>query len=222
MSGAFPDNSTLEVVIDTLAGLAFAEDDGVRHFNRVYTRVSQQVARWVAAGAFEDPRFLIALDIRFAGLYLDALRSPATAPRAWQVLFDQRKRALAPLRFLLAGMNAHINRDLAVALDLTCTELGGTLDRDGPRCRDFAKINDILIEQMVQAKAELFTVLDRLADVALGPLDDLFEIWSVTAARNSAWTHGAILHQLTDPAAREDALRSLDRTASLIGRVLLL
>src|SRR5262249_51576418 len=148
--------------------------------------------------------------------YLDALRSPDTAPRAWQVMFDKRRRTLAPLRFALAGMNAHINRDLPVALDRTCTKLGGTLDRDTPRCRDFVRINEVLVAQMSRAKAELFSGLDRLIDTALGPLDDLFEAWSITAARDSAWTHGAILHGLRDPAARDDALRSLDRTASLI------
>ncbi|HEX7840489.1 MAG TPA: DUF5995 family protein [Kofleriaceae bacterium] len=222
MSGVFPDGTTLEAVVDTMAKLPFAEGDGVRYFNQVYTAVTREVARRVAAGGFEDPPFTVALDVAFAGLYIGALRAPEAAPRAWRVLFDRRTETIAPLRFALAGMNAHINRDLAVALDLTCTRLGGTLDRDSPRCRDFHAINGVLESLMNTAKAELFSRVDQISDAALGPIDDLFEVWSITAARDHAWTQGAILHHLGEGAARNAVLASLDRTASLIGRLLLL
>jgi hypothetical protein len=222
MSGVFPDGTTLDTVVETFEGLTFAPDDGVRHFNGLYTDVTREVAHRLAAGRFEEPVFMTTLDVEFAGLYLEAVRSPTTAPRAWQVLFEKRYRSLAPLRFALAGMNAHINRDLAVALDITATKLDIALERDSARCRDFLRINGILSDLMVQAKAELFSPLDRLADTALGPLDDLGEAWSIIVARDNAWIHGALLHRLTDPAARDDALRSMDRTAALIGRLLLL
>jgi hypothetical protein len=222
MSGVFPDGTTLDTVVDALAGRAFPVDDGVRYFNRIYTDVTREVAHRVAAGSFEDLPFMVELDVAFAGLYLEALNAPAAAPRAWQVVFERRTRKLEPLRFALAGMNAHINRDLAVALDATCTKLGGTLDRDSPRCRDFVSINEILVELMNDAKAELFSDVDRMADIALGPVDDLFEAWSITAARDTAWSHGAALHRLGPGEARDAALRAIDRTASLIGRLLLL
>jgi hypothetical protein len=165
---------------------------------------------------------MVALDVEFAGLYLQALDAPAIAPRAWRVLFDRRRDRLAPLRLALAGMNAHINRDLAVALDTTCTRLGGALDRNSPRCRDFLVINDIVAAQMASAKAELFSQVDRIADVALGPVDDLLEVWSITAARDSAWSAGAALHQLGPGEAKDAAMQAMDRTASLIGRLILL
>jgi hypothetical protein len=222
MSGVFPDGTTLDDVIDAMAGRRFDDDDGVRYFNQVYTGVTRAVAHRVAAGGFEDVPFMVALDVEFAGLYLEALDAPATAPRAWQVLFDRRRQKIAPLRFALAGMNAHINRDLAVALDTTCTRLGGTLDRSSPRRRDFLAINDVLVAQMASAKAELFSPIDRITDTALGPVDDLFEAWSITAARDNAWSHGAALHQLGPGEARDAALQAFDRTASLIGRLLLL
>jgi hypothetical protein len=222
MSGVFPDGTTLETVVDTMAKLPFAENDGLRYFNHVYTAVTREVARRVAAGAFEDPPFMVALDVAFAGLYIGALRAPEAAPRAWQVVFDKRTQKIEPLRFALAGMNAHINRDLAVALDLTCTRLGSTLERDSPRCRDFHAINDILESLMSTAKTELFSRAEQIGDTVMGPLDDMFEAWSITAARNHAWTQGAILRHLGQGAAHDTALASLDRTASLIGRLLLL
>jgi Family of unknown function (DUF5995) len=222
MSGGFPDGTTLDTVVDTMAGLVFAPDDGVRYFNELYTGVTREVARRVAADSFEDRPFMVALDVEFAGLYVGALRSPATAPRAWQVLFARRTARLEPLRFALAGMNAHINRDLAVALDATCTRLGGTLDRDSPRCRDFVAINGILETLMDRAKIELFSRADHLVDDAFGSIDDLLETWSIAAARDTAWTHGAILHRLGPGIAHDAALTSIDRTAGLIGRLLLL
>lgn len=222
MSGVFPDGTTLDAVVDAMAGRRFDDDDGVRYFHEVYTEVTRAVARRVATGGFEDPPFMVALDVEFAGLYLEALEAPATAPRAWRVLFDRRRNRLAPLRLALAGMNAHINRDLAVAIDTTCTRLGGTLDRDSPRCRDFVAINDILAAQMASAKADLFSRVDRIADVAFGRVDDLLEVWSITAARDNAWSHGAALHQLGPGEAKDAALQAIDRTASLIGRLILL
>jgi Family of unknown function (DUF5995) len=223
MSGGFPDDTTLATVVATLAQLPLAADDGIRFFNRVYTGVTAEVARRVSAGAFEDTDFMVTLDVIFAGLYLEAVRSPATAPRAWQVVFDKRTRtSIEPLRFALAGMNAHINRDLAVALDLACTRRGGTLARDSARCRDFVQINVVLETLMAQAKAELFSPLDDLVDAGLGRLDDLLEVWSIAAARDNAWTQGALLHQLTDPDDRAHHLHSIDRTASLLGRLILL
>jgi hypothetical protein len=222
MSGVFPDGTTLDTVVDAMAGRRFDDDDGVRYFHDVYTDVTRAVARRVTDGGFEDPPFMVALDVEFAGLYLEALGAPAIAPRAWRVLFNRRRDKLAPLRLALAGMNAHINRDLAVALDTTCTRLGGTLNRDSPRCRDFVAINDILAARMAAAKAELFSRVDRIADVAFGPIDDLLEVWSITAARDNAWSHGAALHQLGPCEAKDAAMQAMDRTAALIGRLILL
>ncbi|HMG57222.1 MAG TPA: DUF5995 family protein [Kofleriaceae bacterium] len=222
MSGVFPDGTTLDTVVETMAGMAFPADDGVRHFHAIYTDVTREVARRVAAGGFEDPAFMVALDVEFAGLYLEALRAPATAPRAWRVVFARRTQRLAALRFALAGMNAHINRDLCVALERTCERLGGGLERDSARCRDFVAINDILEALMARAKTEVFSRVDQLLDLALGSLDDLFETWSITAARDAAWSAAAALLELAPGEARDNALRSIDRTASLIGRLLLL
>jgi len=138
------------------------------------------------------------------------------------VLLARSDRGIARLQFALAGMNAHINRDLAVALDTTWTRLGGSLDRNSPRCRDYLAINDILSAQMASAKADLFSRVDRIADAALGPVDDLLEVWSITAARDNAWSAGVALHKLGPGEAKDAAMQAIDRTAGLIGLLLLL
>src|SRR5690349_2418020 len=89
--------------------------DGVACFARLYRDVKQA--------------FLERLDIVFADLFFEALdthlRTPVATPPAWVPLFAGRSRTgIAPLQFALAGMNAHINRDLPVALVATCEESG--------------------------------------------------------------------------------------------------
>ena len=61
------------------------------------------------------------LDVVFAGLFfaaVDALeRDPASAAAglACRCSRQRSRGGIAPLQFALAGMNAHINRDLPVA-----------------------------------------------------------------------------------------------------------
>lgn len=222
MSGVFPEGTTIETVIAAMTDLSLAADDGVRYFHQVYLEVTREVARRIAAGKFEDAVFVAELDVVFAGLYIGAVRAPDTAPRAWQAVFERRTQSLSPLRFALAGMNAHINRDLCVALDITCTQLGGELVRDTARYRDYVAVNAVLVAMMDQAKAELYSRLDRDAEEALGAISDRAEVWSIATARDSAWTHGALLHRLLPGLERDAVMLAIDRTASLIGRLLLI
>ena len=103
--------------------------DGVACFTRLYLEVTKAVQTELANTTFADPRFLEVLDVAFANLFFDAVRaheqSPREAPRAWAPLFECRStRGIAPLQFALAGMNAHINRDLPVALVTTWADAG--------------------------------------------------------------------------------------------------
>ena len=107
--------------------------------------------RWAELNrhTFADARFLERLDVGFAGLFFAALdefeRAPAGAPHAWLPLFTQRaKKGVAPLQFALAGMNAHINRDLPVALVATCRELGIDLREGSPEQGDYVQVNAVL------------------------------------------------------------------------------
>jgi hypothetical protein len=110
--------------------------DGVVCFARLYREVTEGVAAELAREGFADTRFLETLDVHFADLFFSALesyrREPASTPPAWAPLFAQRsRRGIAPLQFALAGMNAHINRDLPVALVATqpAANSGSTSER---------------------------------------------------------------------------------------------
>ena len=120
-------------------------------------------------------------------------------------------------------MNAHINRDLPVALATACRKVGGELHDDDLRHRDFAAVDDLLGALMPRSKDEVQTPLQELIDDSLGAVDDRLEHWSIRHARAVAWENGQHLHRLRDqPGAGDRFVRSIDRTAGLIGRLLLL
>src|SRR5579863_2550218 len=112
------------------------DGDGLKWFNWLYLEVTRAVEARVTAGGFADPAWLAALDVQFARLYVDALESFLSGEPAadcWRILFEARDRtALARIQFALAGINAHINHDLAEAIVATCQstdtnpESGGT------------------------------------------------------------------------------------------------
>src|SRR3954468_2785248 len=124
--------------------------DGVACFTRLYLSVTEGVQQRLAGFVFADPTFLARLDVIFAGLFFTALDAAAAEgrhgmPHAWAPLVEARSgHGIAPLQFAFAGMSAHINRDLPVALVTTCTELGIGLEEGSPQHRDFEHVNAVL------------------------------------------------------------------------------
>jgi len=160
------------------------------------------------------------LDVRFANLYFRALEDP---PRAWTPLLEARGQpGVAPIQFALAGMNAHINRDLPLALVQTCGELGIELHRDGPEHADFVAVNALLVATEARVKRDFLTGDLAIADEALGEVDDVIAMWNVERARDAAWTNAEMLSSLQRSPALADAfLLALDRMVGFAGRGLL-
>ena len=206
---------------------ALPPDDGVAAFTRLYLAVTENVNAAARPGAFEDVRFVRWLDVVFANLYFDALRRFALGrgrvPKAWAPIVEARaRRGIAPLQFALAGMNAHINRDLPVALVQTCEARGIELARASPQQRDFRRINALLAETEAQVKTSFATGVLGGVDVAFGRLDDVVAMWNVERAREAAWVHAETLWVLRPlPRLRSRFLRTLDRTVGFAGRGLL-
>ena len=203
--------------------------DGVRVFLRLYRAVTEDIHALVGpAGEYGDPRFVRWLDVVFAGLFFRALRDlskrPATVPKAWEPLFEARgRRKVAPIQFALAGMNAHINRDLPFALVQTWKARGIEPSRASVQYDDYGRINALLERTEERVKAELLTGALGHADRSLGHVDDVVAMWKVTKARECAWANGETLWALrgSRAAANQHAL-ALDRIVGLAGRGLLL
>jgi Family of unknown function (DUF5995) len=200
--------------------------DGVARFNHLYLEETVAVDTATRMAGFEDPDFISALDVVFAGLYfaaVDAAGAGTPPPRSWAPLFAARgDLRIAPIQFALAGMNAHINHDLPLALLSTCQARSLELSRDSPQYRDYLKINDTIAATEARVKQEFLTGMVRIADEVLGHIDDVIAIWSITEARAAAWTNAEALWVLRDhpdlTAAFEDAL---DGTVGFAGRGLL-
>jgi hypothetical protein len=203
-----------------------AASDGVARFNHLYLEETVAVDTATHTAGFQDPAFISALDVVFAGLYfaaVDAAGAGQPPPRSWAPLFAARgDPRIAPIQFALAGMNAHINHDLPLALVSTCQARSIELSRGSPQYADYLLINDTIAATEARVKQEFLTGMVRVADEILGRIDDVIAIWSITEARNAAWTNAEALWALRDhpdlTAAFED---TLDGTVGFASRGLL-
>ena len=204
-----------------------SDADGLWWFNRLYLRVTLAVRSAVTTATFRDPAFLERLDVVFANLYFDAVAAgdadPQAAPSAWRPLFESRhKGGILSIQFALAGMNAHINRDLPAGIVATYLATDGAPGHTGARYADFDKVNDLLEKVETQIKNEFSTGIVGLVDSASGEVDDAVAMWKVRAARDTAWTNAEVLWALqTSPALRDTFFARLDRFAGFAGRGLL-
>jgi len=206
---------------------ALADADGVKWFNRLYLRVTVSVAGAVHTERFHDPAFLTMLDVVFANLYFAALAAGSTdiaaAPSAWRPLLQARHaKGIGRLQFALAGMNAHINRDLPDGVVQSFVALGGDPISDVNRERDFDSLNDVLERVEEEVKVEFATGVVGAIDRLGGPVDDAVAMWKVRTARSAAWTNAQVLWGLRrTPPLRDRFFSRLDSLVGLAGRGLL-
>lgn len=202
------------------------DTDGLKWFNWLYMQVTQAVETRVAAGGFTDGAWLAELDVQFAALYFSALKSSLSnleTPGCWQALFQCRNQSpIARIQFALAGINAHINHDLAEAIVATCLARGTTPDHGGTNYTDFTALNSTLDSLVDSAKSTLNVRLPGDALPAVSHLADTIAAWNVCAARESAWQNAQHLWQIRAiPPLTDSFLDMLDGLTTVIGKTLL-
>jgi hypothetical protein len=174
--------------------------DGVACFNGMYLQVTEAVRDEL--DSFESREFVERLDVLFAEFYFQAFDAAAAGEwvsKAWAPLFTRKDApGVIALQFAVAGMNAHINNDLAHALVLTWRELDFEPGRDTPESRDYQKVNGILERVEAELKGPLSDDLIRDVDTALGTADDFLALWSIRKAREEAWRRARIMRALPD------------------------
>jgi len=206
-------------------GAAVPAADGLACFNRMYLDVTRQVNIRLGQGFFADPDFMTRLDVTFANLYFAAAGAaddPAAAPLAWRPLMELRAEpGIEPIQFALAGMNAHINHDLPLAMVSTCAALATSPDA-GSHFADYQKV-DQLLDAAEQSVRQSFESAPELAvDHHLSAVSNLVANWSINSARDLAWNNCLLLWGMRDdPLARELFLSSLAASAALASRLLL-
>jgi len=222
-----PAPTTIDGVIAIMQQIdvALADADGLKWFNRLYLAVTQEVDLHPPAGGWKDPAWLIGLDVIFAGFYFSAVASylngDPTTPSSWRALMDQRRTpGIDRIQFALAGMNAHINHDLALALLATDAQQHVIPNAASPQHVDYEAVNALLKAVMPSELAMLAT--DPLGHFAqdTGKIGRLLAFWDLCKARDLAWDFAAHLHMLHGP-PRSIALRVQDQMTGVIGRAIL-
>ncbi|KUN20890.1 hypothetical protein AQJ23_32535 [Streptomyces antibioticus] len=213
----------VDTVVDRMRALdeALPERDGIAVFNRVYLAVTEAVDRSIDSGRFADARAAITLDVRFAERYLravDAVARDRRPPACWRPLFQFRRHpGVRPLQFALAGINAHIGHDLALAVVDTCR----TLDCEPVDVEDeFDRVGDLLVSLEERIREDLMPGPDllQIAD----PLTHLLGAWSLERARDATWTAARALWALRGlPDVAAEFTERLDTAVGFAGRMLL-
>ena len=221
--------SSIDEVLSIMTAIdgRLPDSDGVKWFNRLYLQVTRSVRHAISGPAFRDARFMTQLDIVFANQYFAAIAAGevdvSRAPSAWRPLLRARSSGgIARLQFALAGMNAHINRDLPQGIVQVFEALGGDPTTDQARRQDFDSVNDLLERVEAEVKADFSVGAIAVADDLAGRADDVAAMWKVSAARHAAWTNAEVLWTLRlTPHIREAFFDKLDGLTGLAGKGLL-
>ncbi|EDY82576.1 hypothetical protein VDG1235_2199 [Verrucomicrobiia bacterium DG1235] len=194
--------TTIDEVIEKLDQIvrqSIETSSPLGYFPALYKRVTIQVRDAIAAKAFDDNKRMEILDIVFANRYIEAYQSyqdgrPLTA--SWQAAFEAAsKPGLLTLQHLLLGMNAHISLDLGIAA--AESEKAKPLSLQN----DFYAINRILESLIDDTQKRLTRIFGPLGivDRLLGPIDERLSIYSITYARDKAWTQTLELSLADEP-----------------------
>jgi Family of unknown function (DUF5995) len=221
-----PAPATIADVIARMESIdaVLAVNDGLKWFNRLYLMVTQQVDLHPPGGVWQSPVWLTRLDAVFAGLYFNAVAdflAGNSVPDAWSAMFEARNRTgIDRIQFALAGMNAHINHDLALALLAADSALNVVPAKDSPEFADYQAVNGLLNTVMPQALTMLAT--DTLGVLAedTGKIGRLLAFWDIRAARNLAWDFADHLRGLSG-ITRDAALDAQDALTGALGRAIL-
>ena len=220
---------TIEDVVARLEKMekATPASDGVHWFNRLYLDVTRGVQKFCKSGSLKAPPFLEDLDVYFGSGYFQvvgAADNGAAVPLCWRPLFDARYDGrIAPLQFALAGLNAHINHDLAIGIVSTCTALGVEPRDDSGEHEDYEGVNEVMQACEEESKRWLLTGAVKELDHAVAPVDDTVAVWSIEDARNAAWARAKVLWEIRGQSELTVAyLAALDATVGMEGRALLL
>lgn len=220
--------STVDDVLTKLRAIdsELPSRDGAAVFNRVYLTVTERVAAALAqADVFRDDEFMAELDVVFASLWLEAYDAAAAGkriPKAWAPLFEQRDDlALLPIQYALAGVNAHIEHDLPIAVISTCQQRDRSpLDADVRA--DYEAVNDLLAAAEAEIRRSFLDELGRTADDSLGPIAHLVSSWNIDKARDLAWVNVEVLWRIRDIGFLYDRVReALARSVGMGSRLLL-
>lgn len=218
--------ATVQEVIDVLQRMdgCISNTDGLKWFNLLYLEVTSQVDLQ-PVDKWKDPDWLLELDVVFAGFYFRALSGyldgDPNTPSSWIAMFEARHHTeVDRIQFALAGMNAHINHDLALALLQMEVQTGSTPALASPQHADYQAVNTLLNSVMPAALQMLAADCLGLLAEDTGEIGRLLAFWDICKARDLAWDFAIHLHDLSG-LVRQAALEAQDQVTGTLGRAIL-
>ncbi|MFD3525449.1 DUF5995 family protein [Streptomyces sp. NPDC058653] len=189
---------------------AWPEGDGLAVFNGLCLsgagdiEVSYGGGRAATAGTGDAAALRSALAERYLAA-VDAVAVGGRAPAAWRPLFRYRRHPrVRPPQFALAGVNAHVGHDLALAVLDLCRARG---------CEPAA---------LEGAFARVGDALALLVGRVGGPGARLPGPWSLDRALQEAWSSALVLRGVREvPPLAEEFRERMDERVGLVGRRLL-
>jgi hypothetical protein len=217
---------TIDDVIDRMQSIADSTGprDGVGLFNMVYQRTTEAVRDRFGTGFFADDGFVERLDVVFANWYFAAIDADAAGQRvdgAWRPLFAQRSdRRVHAVQFVVAGMNAHVDHDLGLAVVEICAA-DHTHPLAGAVSADYFRINDVLVDVESSLRRSLFGDLRRQLAQSFEPLAQLVGSWNLGRARQAAWVRAQVLWELRGTSLFDEIVTVSASAVGMTGRHLL-
>ena len=165
---------------------------------------------------FADEHAIIQLDRVFANLYFSAVAGhlAGEAPPAWRIAFEAADTGRSSAtQDLFLGMNAHIQRDLPVAL----AAVGLVDDAGASRKPDHNRVNEILSAVLDEIQDELAARYDPMfstGDASPSPADEEGPLEMLKSWREGAWRNAERLALAKDDAERAAVTAQIEAIAA--------
>ncbi|MEA2235808.1 MAG: hypothetical protein QOC81_532 [Thermoanaerobaculia bacterium] len=195
-----PPVTTIDQVVGAIEGIiawSIANESRLGYFAALYKRITIAIRAAIAQNLFQNGPRMELFDVTFASRYFAALNGyfhPGAFPQpshCWRVAFDGATHPEPIIvQHLLAGVNAHIDLDLGIALEQVAP---------GPKLpsikTDFDTVNKVLAAQVngvVSEIDELSPVLSEIYDVLMQNEIDLIGD-ALLIFRDGAWRFAELL-----------------------------
>jgi len=193
-------------------------------FATAYLQITRAISSGIKEESFNDNKWSAKYLIRFANLYREAVLyyendELKQVPKSWRKAFDLAKKQEGfIIQHLLLGINAHINHDLALALN----DVGIDPNRE-EKYQDHNRINHILelaTENLKRSVSEKYAPILKHLDRGLGTVDDKITVFSISKAREHAWAMAVALTSARSGIEKNLLRSSLDEQAAVLSRLI--
>lgn len=185
-------------------------------FALTYLLTTEAFRETLGTGFFADEDAIIQLDRVFADLFFAATEAylQGDAPPSWTRAFDAATGGRTnAVQDVFLGMNAHIQRDLPVALAAV-----GLVSPDGSsRKRDHDAVNEILSGVLDHVEDEIGRLYDPMvtfADASPSPVDEMGALEMLKSWREGAWRNAERLTLARTPAERTHVMDQIETYAT--------